>query len=784
MAGTTGCPHVENFPLEDVRLLDSRFKAAQDLNVKVLLSYDVDRLLAPFLKSAGLSPKAPSYKHWQGLDGHIGGHYLSAVSLAWAATGNTELKRRMDYMVDELYKAQQHNGDGYVGGVNRAMWQQVSEGNLSTYSHRWAPWYNVHKMFAGLHDAYLYGHNKKAGEMFLRLCDWGISVTTGLDGQKLEQMLDNEYGGMNEVYADAFAMTGNQKYLDTAKRFSHKILFDSMRQRIDNLDNMHANTQIPKVVGYQRIAEENGGKDFHTAASFFWQTVTGHRTLAFGGNSRREHFPSAEQAGDYATNREGPETCNTYNMLKLTNGLFRMMPDARYADYYERAMYNHILSSQHPAHGGYVYFTPARPRHYRTYSKADETMWCCVGTGMENHSRYGEFVYMHTDKDLYVNLYVASELRWEERGLTLRQETAFPYDDKSRMTVNVKKARKMTLCLRHPAWIGAGMMAVSVNGKHIDTSDSQPSSYLCIERNWKDGDVVEVSLPQDVYVEEMPHVPEYIAVMHGPVLLGAATGNESLTGLVADMGGKSQIANGPIESLADAPHLIGTKQSVLQALRQMRPVKDKPLHFTCPELFGQQPAYKSLELMPFAEIHDARYMIYWRMLDNDQYVRMRLEEKRKEELQIAVDNRTVDIVKCGEQQPETDHQMQEENTVRGLLYDQTYRSLKNKGWFTLCLATVKADSIAPSSTASLVLRVTYWGNETKNKCHNIYINGKLLAEERLDGKWNKDELVEQDYAIPADMWDGSPYIDVKFQAPSDASSGGIYQVRLLQAEKF
>lgn len=425
------------FPLGDVRITTGPFRHACELNVEVLLRYDTDRLLAPFLREAGLPKKAETYGNWEkdGLDGHIGGHYLTAMAIHYAATGNRECKERMDYMVDEFARVQQANGDGSICGFpnSRKFAEEIRKGNVGiVWSYRVA-WYNMHKTYAGLRDAWLYGKNEKARKVFLKLCDWGADLVDNLDDAQMESMLNNEFGGMNEVYADAYQMTGDPKYLTIAKRFSHKQIFDSMAGRVDNLDNKHANTQVPKAVGYQRVAELNPKssadyQDFVTAAGFFWETVTGNRTLSLGGNSRSEHFPEAGKCSDYMHERQGPESCNTNNMLKLTEGLFRMNPKAEYADFYERALYNHILSTQHPVHGGYVYFTPACPSHYRVYSAPEKAMWCCVGTGMENHGKYGQFIYTRGAENdaLYVNLFIPSELNWKEKKVKVVQETGFP----------------------------------------------------------------------------------------------------------------------------------------------------------------------------------------------------------------------------------------------------------------------------------------------------------------------------------------------------------------------
>ena len=363
--------YADEFPLGDVTLLDGPLKKAQDLNVKTLLQYDCDRLLAPYRKEAGLEPKAPTYPNWDGLDGHVGGHYLTAMALN-AALGNEECRQRMEYMISELQECADANnknhpdwGRGYVGGMpnSEKIWSTFKKGDFNIYFGSWAPFYNLHKMYAGLRDAWLYCGNEQACRLFLDFCDWAIDLTADLSDEQMERMLGNEHGGMNEVLADAYAITGEQKYLDVARRFSHRRLLTPMSQRQDCLDNMHANTQVPKVVGFERIAELSGDETYHDAGAFFWDIVTGERSLAFGGNSRREHFPSKEACTDFINDIDGPESCNTNNMLKLTEDLHRRNPEARFADYYELATFNHILSSQHPEHGGYVYFTPARPRH-------------------------------------------------------------------------------------------------------------------------------------------------------------------------------------------------------------------------------------------------------------------------------------------------------------------------------------------------------------------------------------------------------------------------------------
>lgn len=770
--------YTNTFPLGQVKLLDGPFKRACDLNVNVLLQYDVDRLLAPFLKEAGLTPKGESFSNWADLDGHVGGHYLSALAIHYAATGNEECKRRMDYMIAELKRCQQKHGNGYVGGVPNGMtaWNEIKKGNVGIVWKYWVPWYNMHKTYAGLRDAWSYGGSEEARQMFLDLCDWGLTIIAPLSDQQMEEMLGNEFGGMDEVYADAYQMTGDLKYLDAAKRFSHHWLLDSMAAGVDNLDNKHANTQVPKVVGYQRIAElsrlagqEADAKTYQTAAEFFWTTVVNNRSLAIGGNSRREHFAAAADCKSYVEDREGPESCNTNNMLKLTEGLFRMTPEARYADFYERAMFNHILSTQHPEHGGYVYFTSARPAHYRVYSAPNSAMWCCVGTGMENHGKYGEFIYSYDGDNLYINLFVASELQWKEKGLTLTQETSFPDAETVRLTVHVKKPVKARLLIRHPWWSETGKMKVECKGTDY-AAGTQPSSYVAVERKWKDGDVIDITLPMKVTVEELPNVPNYIAIMRGPILLGARMGTDHLDGLIADDGRWAHIAHGPLVSVFDTPFIIGDRQTIQAKLEAMQPVEGKPLCFTVPGLFTER--YKDLRLEPFFRLHDCRYMMYWLSMNDQEYADFQQAAREAEERKLDLDRRTVDAVATAEQQPEVDHQLKYEKSNTGVFEGEPWRDARDGGYFQYNMLT--------GGEKQLTLMVRYWGNETADRTFDILIDGRQLAEENLVGKWNKQELVNVEYPIPADMLEGKQSVTVTFRSRPGTVAGGVFYIRLVK----
>ena len=772
--------YADEFPLGDVVLLDGPLKKARDLNIQTLLKYDCDRLLAPYFKEAGLTPKAKTYPNWDGLDGHVGGHYLTAMAIN-AATGDAECRRRMEYMIGELQLCADANaknhpewGKGYVGGMpnSERIWSNFKKGNFGVYFGSWAPFYNLHKMYAGLRDAWLYCGNEQAKTLFLGFCDWAIDLTAGLSDAQMEQMLGNEHGGMNEVLADAYAITKEQKYLDVAKRFSHRRLLTPMSQRVDNLDNMHANTQVPKVVGFERIAELSGDESYHNAADFFWDIVTGQRSLAFGGNSRREHFPSKEACTDFINDIDGPETCKTNNMLKLTEDMHRRNPEARYADYYELATFNHILSSQHPEHGGYVYFTPARPRHYRNYSAPNEAMWCCVGTGMENHGKYGQFVYTHVGDALYVNLFVSSELNWKEKGISLRQETSFPYAETSRITMTQGKG-KFPLLVRYPGWVNPGQFEVKVNGQKVDII-SGPSSYVTIDRQWKKGDVIDITFPMHNSIKYLPNVPQYIALMHGPVLLAAKTGTEDLAHLVADDSRFGQYASGKKLPINEAPILINNNIDAIA--NQLQPVAGKPLHFTLSTKMVNGEWSMVNELIPFFELHDARYMMYWLALSEDSYKSYLDGLAKQEQERQALEARTVDKVQPGEQQPETDHKMETDQSQVGNTNDTFFRDARDGHYFSYLMQT--------AGETDLSLRLKYWGvGEWKTHEFDIFVDDVLVQSVNNTGKYRISEFKYEVYPVPAELLKGKTQVRVKFVAKPRKQIGEIYEVRLIKTQQ-
>ena len=767
----------DEFPLGDITLLDGPLKHARDLNVQVLLKYDCDRMLAPYRKEAGLQPRKPSYPNWDGLDGHVGGHYLTALAIN-AATGNEECRKRMEYMISELqlvldannqrHEAWCHN---YIGGVPNSakMWTAFSKGDFGPYFGTWAPFYNIHKMYAGLRDAWLYCGNEQAKNLFLKFCDWAVDITRDLNDKQMERMLGNEHGGMNEVLADAYAITGEQKYMDCARRFSHKTLLVPLENGKDCLDNMHANTQIPKVIGYQRIAELAHDVQYHNASEYFWEIVTRQRSLAFGGNSRREHFPTKENCIDYINDIDGPESCNTYNMLKLTEDLNRVKPNGMYGDFYETAMFNHILSAQHPQHGGYVYFTPARPRHYRNYSAPNKAMWCCVGTGMEDHGKYGQFVWTHdkgvkAENDaLYVNLFVASELNWKDRKMVIRQQTAFPYAETS--VVEVAKGKgTFILKVRKPSWCDD----FTVKGVGFDADSYEENGFVCIKRKWKKGDQVKISMPMHAYIKPMVNVPQYVAIMYGPIMLGMKTGNEDMRSLIADDSRFGQYAGGKKLALDKAPILL--PKHLDDIAKDLKPIPGKPLHF---KLATHMENAIEGELQPFFEIHDSRYMMYWLALGENDYKAYMQKLADEEKARQALENRTVDKVSPGEQQPETDHRMETDNSDKGNTEGVFFRDAKDGHYFSYLMQT--------KGETDLSLQLKFWGqDEWRTSEFDIYIDDRLLTSVNNSHRWRTTQFKTVDYAIPSELVKGKKEVRVKFVAHKGKQVGQIYGVRLVK----
>lgn len=759
---------IDSFHLNQVRLLPGPFKDAQDTNLDYLMTMDPDRLLAPYLREAGLEPKTESYGNWEntGLDGHIGGHYLTALALAHAATGSAEALQRLEYMLEQLHRAQAANGNGYLGGVpgSQGLWQEIASGEIDaglfSLNDKWVPWYNLHKIFAGLRDAHEHAGSERAKEMLVALGEWALDLTRNLSDEQIQSMLRAEHGGMNEVFADLYVLTDNHRYLELAEAFSHRQILDPLLAGQDRLQGLHANTQIPKVIGYQRLAEVGGKPKWSEAAQFFWDRVVNEHSVAIGGHSVREHFHDPDDFSGMVTDPEGPETCNSYNMLKLSKMLYRQSGGLDYIRYYERTSYNHILASQHPEHGGKVYFTPMRPGHYRVYSQPHEGMWCCVGSGIENHSKYGELIYARQGKDLYVNLYIASQLDWSEQGIYLTQKTEFPDNNESRFTLEQGEGR-FALKLRYPRWVKEGGASVHLNGDRLEVS-AKPGSYITLERYWRPGDQVTITLPMHTRLEQMPDGFQYYAVLHGPLVLAAKTPifeDENLNFLADDsrMGHIPQGAYCPPEA---APLLIAEPETFVQ---QLQPLPGQPLSFNAGEGIKTQSG-QPLTLVPFFRLHDSRYSLYFPRPSADA-LQAQLDAG---EQQKALVEATIDQVSPGEQQPEADHFFEGEDTEAGVNMGRHWRHAA--GWFSYQLRD-------PDREAKL-LRLTYFGADAGRE-FSIFINGEKLADVQLaEGKGA--DFYHVDYPLPEAIAGQTSELKLRLEAKPGSMAGGIYGVRLLR----
>ena len=761
------------FPLQSVRLLESGpFAPAVKANREYVLALDPDRLLAPFRREAGLPSKAQPYGNWEsgGLDGHTAGHYLSALAHMIAAGEDTpdgQLRQRLNHMVAELALCQEAFGDGYLGGVpcSRELWAAVAAGDGQAVNRKWVPWYNVHKTLAGLRDSYRETGDNRARALLVRLGDWCVAVTSRLSDDQMQRMLDQEHGGMNETLADLYTFTGDGKYLAAAKRFNHRAVLDPLIAQQDELTGKHANTQIPKVIGLERIAGLTDDKAAHSGARFFWETVTRHRSIAFGGNSVSEHFNDPADFHGLLGHREGPETCNTYNMLRLTEQLFAAAPSAPYADYYERALYNHLLASIHPQHPGYVYFTPLRPAHYRNYSEVENSFWCCVGTGMENPGRYGEFIYARAADGLYVNLFIPSELNEAALGLTLRQETAFPDEERTRLTLKLAAPQTFTLHLRQPGWVTPGAYAIAVNGTP-QTVATAPSSYVAVRREWRDGDTVEITLPMHTTVEGLPDGSPWYAILHGPIVLAHPAGTQDLVGLRADDSRMAHVASGPTLPLDQVPALL-TTPGIIPSKVVADPAAG-PLHFRLIDVV-EPSAPDGLPLIPFFRLHDARYQMYWETTTREALAARKVQLAAAERAQAAREAATLDRVAPGEQQPEVEHAYQGEETESGLHNGRHWRHGRRIQY-----------TLNTRGEKNVILSVTYSGSDSGRQ-FDILANGTVIATQKLVAE-KIGEFVEKTYVLPATILAAAPdgRVTIAFVA-AQGLAGGLFDVRLLRA---
>ena len=771
------------YALDRVSLNASPFQHAQQVNVRYLLALDADKLLAPYLREAGVDTKAPTYGNWEGtgLDGHIGGHYLTALSLAWATTGDEAISQRLDYKLDELKRAQEATG-GYLGGIpgSAALWSEIKRGDIKadlfSLNERWVPLYNIDKIFHGLRDAYVIGKREKAKAMLSKLGEWMLDVTANLNDEQIKAMLYSEHGGLNAAFADMAVILDDPRYLALARQFTHQRIVEPLTRSEDTLTGLHANTQIPKIIGALKVAGLSDDAAWEDAAIYFWETVSQQRSVSIGGNSVREHFHDKEDFTPMVEDVEGPETCNTYNMLKLSKLLFLRTGDTRYLDFYERATYNHILSSQHPEHGGLVYFTSMRPGHYRMYSSVQDSMWCCVGSGIENHSKYGELIYTHDVDNLWVNLFISSTLQWPEKGVSVDLQTHFP--DQNAVAIAISRTKPgisdpWTLNIRQPSWLDSPLQ-ISVNGERVETM--QHDGYVAIHRTWREGDEVTFSLDASPRVEQLPDGQDYYSILYGPVVLATrveAFENESLR-FISDDSRMGHVAAGPVCPPEALPVILGDPERFLNSLDRQ---SSTDLIFTVSDHLavgsaGDNPLEESISktLIPFFRLHDSRYQVYWPQMRKEEFSAFVTDAKAKTKAKAALMAKTVDQITPGEQQPEVEHDFAGENTRAGVNDGRHWRDAT--GWFSYNLKN-------PEGRARF-LRLTFFAGD-RDRRFSVLLNNRELATVKLPQGKPETTFYYVDYAIP-DTLTREPVLQIKFVAGPDSVAGGIYGIRLMSEQ--
>ena len=586
---------VRPFPMKQVRLGQGPCTAAMEADRKYLHSLPPDRLLHTFRINAGLPSSAQPLGGWEAPDcelrGHYaGGHYLSAVALMYASTGDEDLKKNGDTVVAELAKCQKSlNNGGYLSAFPVEFFDR-----LRNRERVWAPFYTIHKIMAGLLDMYLYTGNEQALEMVEKMAGWTAGYTGPFSYDLMQRILGTEYGGMGETLANLYAVTGKPYYIHVAERFDKKWFFDPLAEHRDELKGLHVNTHIPQVIAAARLYEVTGDRRYRDIAEYFWEEVVSERSYCTGGTSNHESWNTDPGVLAHELSSNTTEDCCAYNMMKLTRHRFGWNPDARLMDYYERLVFNHRLGTINPEDGTMMYYLPLASGYWKTFGKPYDSLWCCTGTGSEEYAKLTDTIYFHDDDSLYVNLYVDSSLEWPEKGLRFKQETKFPEQQGTTITVTAKNPTELGINLRVPYWSQGG--SVKINGATLPAFSS-PSSYLALHRVWKTGDKVELNLPMALHIDPMPDDPSIQAVMYGPLVLAGRFDQVSKEMLYGDYEPKPGDQAKVPEIVADAS----------KPTAWVEPDGKQPLTFRAD---GQS---QELNLVPLYQIIDNRYAVYWKV---------------------------------------------------------------------------------------------------------------------------------------------------------------------------
>lgn len=748
------------FSLHDVKILGGPFKHAMELNRSYLLRLEPDRLLARFREYAGLQPKAPQYEGWEAmtLSGHTLGHYLSACSMLYAALDDERFKERVEYIVDELEVCQDAHGDGYVSGIPHAkeIFLEVATGKIESkgfdLNGLWAPLYTLHKLLAGLRDAYHLVGVSKALLIATKLTNWLNGIFSGLTDEQMQEVMECEFGGITETFVDLYADTGNEAFLKLAQKFWHKAILDPLLEKKDSLPGRHANTQIPKIIGLAREYELTNDWKCRSVAEFFWEQVTKRHSYVTGGHSFEEYFGEP----DHLSERLGPhttETCNTYNMLKLTRHLFQWHASAETADYYERALFNHILASQDPEEGRVTYFLSLDMGGYKEYNQLFDHFTCCVGTGMENHASYGNSIYFHNEDELFVNQYIYSFLHWKEKGVSIIQETNYPEEASSVIRVECEKPTEFTLNIRYPYWAENGIL-ITVNGEAINT-DNAPGSFVKINRTWNKGDIVHVQIPMSLRLERMPDNPNRVAVMYGPLVLAGELG---------------PLNDPEATDYLYTPVFIPEEKALTSWIQ---PVEGETNTFRTVD--AGYP--RDVKLYPFYRMHNKMYSVYWDLFTKEEWEKRQNDYLHARKQLAILEQATIDYVQPGEMQPERDHNFAGENTRVGSLQTRKCRTAYGNGWFSF--------DVKVEPEKEMLLVITYAKELQRNEeKYDIYFNDYKVTEEPTVGFNETARFYNVNYHIPASVYEGKDTITVKFQAHPNGRVRRVFGIRVVDQEHY
>ena len=761
-------------PISAVRLTGGPLKQAQDLDATYLLSLDLDRLMAGYRQRAGLEPKAKSYGGWDSVEGkqltgHIAGHYLSAVSLMFAATGDAQFKQRADQLVVQFKEVQDKRGNGYLGALTDAQGRDaadifekdIAEGKIRSggfdLNGMWAPWYTLHKTFAGLRDAYRFCGNATALELEVKFAQWAEKMLAKLDAAQLQTMLNCEFGGMNEVLVDLFVDTGDKRWLDLSRKFEHQLVTEGLKQKKDILPGKHGNTQIPKLIGSMDRYAATGDAEDLTAASFFWERVVHHHSFATGGHGKDEYFGEADHFNDRIDGRTA-ESCNVYNMLKLTRRLFSYQPSADYADFQERALFNHVLGSIDPHDGSTCYMVPVGRGVQREYADMKENFTCCVGSGMESHALHGDGIYHAAEGKLWVNLYAPSTAEWQAGGVKLEMKTEFPLGDSATLRLTMAAAKDFTLALRKPSWAGDGF-AVAINGQPVAgkaaVGEAGAGCFVEFQRTWKDGDTVEIKLPKSLHLEPLPDNPNRVAILWGPLVLAGKLGAEDE---------RQNNRGSHEENLKSVPVFVAAGRPVADWIQ---PVADQPGAFRTVGV-GRD---REVELVPFYLLHRHRYGVYWDLFTPESWQEKSAEIARQRERQAKLEAATVAFAQPGEMQPERDFHQQGEDTAPDRVKGRACR--RGSKWFSFDLPVEAAKP--------MTLVVTYIRDEWRRRTFDILIDGQKVADQVIEAR-GPQEFFDVEYPLPAEMVNDKKKVTVRFQATGGNEIAAVFGIRMIRAE--